>query len=171
MTSRASKPRSKLSSPRIVLGWREWLALPELGIGSIRAKVDTGARSSSLHVREQQLFERDGRSMVRFLIEHGVDDALSGHLEADVVDQRDVTDSGGHRESRIFVRTVLALSGGIAWPIELNLTERRNMAFPMLLGRSALRRRCIVDPARSWLLGHGPKGTDNRSEMRARIAP
>jgi len=153
VTSRASKPRSKSASPRILLGWREWLALPDLGIGSIRAKVDTGARSSSLHVREQQLYERDGQARVRFLIEHGVDDSLSGYLDAEVADRRDVTDSGGHRETRIFIRTVLRLRAGQEWPIELNLTERRNMAFPMLLGRSALRRRCIVEPARSWLLG------------------
>jgi hypothetical protein len=153
VTSRASKPRSKSVSPRILLGWREWLALPELGIGSIRAKVDTGARSSSLHVREQELFEQDGRQRVRFLVEHGMDDALKVQLDAEVADQRDVTDSGGHRETRIFIRTLLRLPGGQEWPIELNLTERRNMAFPMLLGRSALRRRCLVEPARSWLLG------------------
>src|SRR4249919_1746589 len=153
VTSRASQPRSKSVTPRILLGWREWLALPGLGIGSIRAKVDTGARSSSLHVREQELFEQDGRQRVRFVIEHGMDDILSGHLEAEVADQRDVTDSGGHRETRIFIRTLLRLPGGQEWPIELNLTQRRNMAFPMLLGRSALRRRCIVEPARSWLLG------------------
>jgi hypothetical protein len=153
VTSRASKPRSSSASPRILLGWREWLALPDLGIGSIRAKVDTGARSSSLHVREQELFERDGRQRVRFLIAHGMDDALSGRLEAEVADRREVTDSGGHRELRVFIRTTLSLPTGQQWPIELNLTERRNMAFPMLLGRSALRRRCLVEPARSWLLG------------------
>ena len=140
-------------SPRILLGWREWLALPELGVGAIRAKVDTGARSSSLHVRDPELFERDGQPMVRFLLEHGVDDALSGHVEAAVLDRRDVTDSGGHRELRVFISTRLQLPGGQSGPIEVNLTERRNMAFPMLLGRSALRRRCVVDPARSWLLG------------------
>ena len=160
MTSRASQPRSKSASPRIRLGWREWLALPELGISSIRAKVDTGARSSSLHVREQQLFELDGRQRVRFLVEHGVDDALSVQFEAEVADQRDVTDSGGHRETRIFIRTLLCLPAGQQWPIELNLTERRNMAFPMLLGRSALRRRCVVEPGRSWLLGLPQRSTD-----------
>ena len=154
-----------------MLGWREWLALPELGIAGIRAKVDTGARSSSLHVREQHRFERDGKPMVRFQIEHGADDALSGYLEAEVIDCRDVTDSGGNRERRVFIRTTLAISGGIAWPIEVNLTERRNMAFPMLLGRTALRRRCIVDPARSWLLGLGPKDTDACNKGQAIIAP
>ena len=147
-------------SPRILLGWREWVALPELGIGSIRAKVDTGARSSSLHVREQELFERDGRQHVRFLLEHGPDEALSDPLEAEVFDRRDVTDSGGHRETRVFIRTLLCLPAGQQWPIELNLTERRNMAFPMLLGRSALRRRCVVEPGRSWLLGLPQRSTD-----------
>ena len=138
---------------RIVLGWREWLALPALGITAIRAKVDTGARSSSLHVRRQELFEFEGRARVRFQLEHGPDEALSEPLEAEVVDRRDVTDSGGHRETRVFIRTELRLPTGQSWPIELNLTERRNMAFPMLLGRSALRRRCLVEPAKSWLLG------------------
>ena len=155
MTSRASKPRSKSSSlsSRLLLGWREWVALPELGVASIRAKVDSGARSSALHVREQYLFERDGLPRVRFLLEHGANESLSQVLEADVVDRREVTDSGGHREQRVFIRTLLRLPNGQSWPIELNLTERRNMAFPMLLGRTALRRRCLVEPARSWLLG------------------
>ncbi len=160
MTSRALQPRSR-SSSRLLLGWREWVSLPELGIGSIRAKVDSGARSSSLHVRSQELFERQGLARVRFQLEHGADEALSVALEAEVVDRRDVTDSGGHRETRVFIRTELRLPTGQSWPIELNLTERRNMAFPMLLGRSAMRRRCLVEPAKSWLLGvpHGAEPT------------
>jgi len=153
VTSLARQPKFRSASARLLLGWREWLSLPELGIESIRAKVDTGARSSALHVREQQVFERDGRALVRFLVEVGPEDALSQEVEAEVLDRRDVTDSGGHRESRVFIRTQLRLPGGQSWPIELNLTERRNMAFPMLLGRSALRRRCLVHPGRSWLLG------------------
>jgi len=153
VTSRASKPRSSSSSSRILLGWREWLSLPALGIESIRAKVDTGARSSSLHVRSQEVFERDGRTMVRFVVEHGLDETPGAPIESEVVDQREVTDSGGHRERRVFIKTLMQLPTGKAWPIELNLTERRNMAFPMLLGRTAIRRRCLVNPARSWLLG------------------
>jgi hypothetical protein len=161
MTSPAAKPKSKSSSlsSRLLLGWREWVALPELGVDSIRVKVDSGARSSSLHVREQQLFETDAGLHVRFLLEHGPGETLRQQLEARVVDQREVTDSGGHCESRVFIRTLLRLPGGQSWPIELNLTERRNMAFPMLLGRTALRRRCLVEPARSWLLGL-PKATE-----------
>ena len=155
MTSPAAQPKSKSSSlrSRLLLGWREWVALPELGIDSIRAKVDSGARSSSLHVREQQLFETDAGLHVRFELEHGPGEALRRQLQARVVDQREVTDSGGHRESRVFIRTLLRLPGGHSWPIELNLTERHGLTFPMLLGRSALRRRCLVDPARSWQLG------------------
>ena len=143
-----------MARKHLLLGWREWVALPELGIGSIRAKVDSGARSSCLHVRRQHVFEGDdGATHVRFVLEHGLDEALSQELVARVVDQREVTDSGGHRENRVFINTLLRLPGGQAWPIELNLTERHNLAFPMLLGRSALRRRCLVDPARSWQLG------------------
>jgi len=153
VTSLSSQPKFRRAPARLLLGWREWLALPELGIASIRAKVDTGARSSSLHVRRQEVFEREGRTLVRFQVETGPDDAICLELEAEVLDRRDVTDSGGHRESRVFIRTQMRLPGGQSWPIELNLTERRNMAFPMLLGRSALRRRCMVDPARSWLPG------------------
>jgi hypothetical protein len=110
-------------------------------------------------VREQQLFETDAGLHLRFRHAHGPGEALRRQLEARVVDQREVTDSGGHRESRVFIRTLLRLPGGQSWPIELNLTERRNMAFPMLLGRTALRRRCLVEPARSWLLGL-PKATE-----------
>ena len=143
-----------MARKQLLLGWREWVALPGLGIGSIRAKVDSGARSSCLHVRQQHLFEDgDGATHVRFVLEHGVDEALSQELVARVVDQREVTDSGGHREARVFIRTLLRLPGGQSWPIELNLTERHRLAFPMLLGRTALRRRCLVDPARSWQLG------------------
>jgi hypothetical protein len=138
---------------RISLGWREYLALPTLGVDCIRAKIDTGARSSSLHVRDHDLFERDGRRMVRFEIEHGLRGQLRHAVETEVVSERQVTDSGGHRSLRLFIRTELELPGGAAWPIEVNLTHRRNMLFPMLLGRTALRRRCVVDPSRSFLLG------------------
>lgn len=145
--------RIRPASSRIALGWREYLALPTLGVDCIRAKIDTGARSSSLHVRDQDVFEQDGRRMVRFEIEHGLRGQLRHAVETEVLFERLVTDSGGHRNLRLFIRSQLALPGGAAWPIEINLTQRRNMLFPMLLGRTALRRRCVVDPSRSFLLG------------------
>jgi len=145
-----------VSRERIVVGWREWLSLPELGIGTIRAKVDSGARSSALHVEDQEEFLRDGQPCVRFTIEPG-DAARTRHrAEALISDRRIVTDSGGHRSERLFVRTLLRLPDGRSWSIEVNLAERRNMLFPMLLGRTALRGRCLVEPARSFLLGASP---------------
>ncbi|PKM00025.1 MAG: ATP-dependent zinc protease [Gammaproteobacteria bacterium HGW-Gammaproteobacteria-7] len=136
----------------IVLGWREWLSLPELGIAAIRAKVDTGARSSALHVESMEEFDRDGVPWVRFSV------ALDHHGErpvsavAPVVDRRMVTDSGGHRTQRVFIRTLLSLAG-VRREIEINLTDRRNMLFPMLLGRTALSGCFAVDPAHSFIHG------------------
>jgi len=134
-----------------VLGWRECLALPELGIAEIRAKVDTGARSSALHVEALETGFRDGREWVRFALG---DDciALRRWVEAPVLDRRQVTDSGGHRSERIFVRTLLRLDGS-DWPIDMNLTRRTRMLFPMLLGRTAIAGRFLVDPSRSYTLG------------------
>ncbi len=153
MSSQATTAIVRPAPARLLVGWREWLALPELHVPGIRAKIDSGARSSSLHVQQQELFERDGRRFVRFVLEHGPRDSLRQSLEAEVIDERVVTDSGGHRKRRVFIRTLLQLPTGPSWPIEVNLTERRTMLFPMLLGRTALRRHCLVEPARSYLLG------------------
>ena len=156
MTSRAPSGNVRPAPQRILVGWREWLVLPELGVPGIRAKVDSGARSSSLHVLEQEVFERDGAPWVRFVVEHGPRDSLRQTPEARVIDQRVVTDSSGNRKQRVFIRSLLQLPTGQSWPIEINLTERRTMLFPMLLGRTALRRHCLVEPARSYLLGRPP---------------
>ncbi len=139
------------------LGWREWLSLPQLGIVAVRAKVDTGARSSALHVLDQELFERDGREFVRFVLDTGAPGASAQPAEAAVLDRRRVTDSGGHVTERIFIRTRLRLAGR-EWPAEVNLTQRRNMLFPMLLGRTALAGRFLVNPASSFLQGEPPEG-------------
>ncbi|MBP6625924.1 MAG: ATP-dependent zinc protease [Arenimonas sp.] len=141
----------------VPLGWREWLSLPQLGIVAVRAKVDTGARSSALHVLDQELFQRDGREFVRFLLEPGAPGASAQPAEAAVLDRRRVTDSGGHETERIFIRTRLRLAG-LEWSAEVNLTQRRNMLFPMLLGRTALAGRFLVDPASSFLQGEPPEG-------------
>jgi hypothetical protein len=134
-----------------VLGWREWLALPELGIDSIRCKVDSGARSSALHVESIDCFDRDGSEHVRFALHTGVEGELRT-CTAPVLDRRPVTDSGGHVTERVFIRTRLALAG-VVFRAEINLTNRRNMLFPMLLGRTAMAGRFVIDPERSFVLG------------------
>jgi hypothetical protein len=142
-----------------LIGWREWLALPHLGLDALKAKIDTGARSSSLHVDSICEFERDGRTWLRFAVATRRRGASLVDCEAPAFDRRDVTDSGGHITSRWFIRTAIRLAG-IEWEAEINLTNRRNMLFPMLLGRSALCDRFRVDPQLSFACG--------RLKMRAR---
>lgn len=134
-----------------IIGWREWLALPRLGISAIRAKIDSGARSSALHVEALSTHLVDEVEWVHFTVRTGVDDHQI-QCRALVLDRRPVTDSGGHTSERVFIRTQLRLAGR-RFPIEINLTNRRNMLFPMLLGRTALAGRFLVDAERSFVLG------------------
>jgi len=131
------------------LGWREWLALPTLGIGAIKAKLDTGARTSSLCVVSAETFERDGRLQVRFVVRPRRRGGRVVTCEAPVIDCRPVTDSGGHTSERWFVRTEIVLASE-RFEADINLTDRRAMLFPLLLGRSALDGRFRIDPALSY---------------------
>jgi hypothetical protein len=134
-----------------LVGWREWAALPELGLERIKVKVDTGARTSALHTFRVLAFDRDGRPWVRFWV-HPLQrsDAAVMVCEAPVVDRRLVRDSGGHQELRYVILTPVKL-GGARWPIEVTLTDRDSMGFRMLLGRTAIRGRYRVDPGASYL--------------------
>jgi hypothetical protein len=136
----------------LMIGWREWLALPELGIPAIKAKIDTGARTSALHAYFVEPFVRDGCAWVRFGV-HPLPRRQSLELvcEAPVKDRRLVSDSGGHKEWRYVIETQLALAGH-RQRIELTLTNRDTMLFRMLLGRTALQG-LLVDPQSSCLTG------------------
>lgn len=142
-----------------VIGWREWVALPDLGTPAIKVKVDTGARSSALHAFNLHAFERDGRSMVRFEVHPYQRSATRTEpVELEAAGRRRVRNSGGFLENRWTVFTRVSLAGQV-WIIELTLTNRDAMGFRMLLGRQAIRGRFTVDPGRSFLHpGHKPEG-------------
>ena len=141
------------STPTLLLGWREWLTLPGLGLPAIKAKVDTGARTSALHAFQVDPVQRAGRLYVRFGVhplQHRADIVVYG--EAPVRDRRQVSDSGGHREERYVIETALVLADH-EWPIELTLTNRETMLFRMLLGRTAVAGHALVDPEQSFVTG------------------
>ncbi len=145
------------NQPPMTLGWREWITLPDLGLSHIKAKVDTGARTSALHAFEISEEQHEGARWVRFLMhpdQHDQENVVE--CRARVSDEREVRDSGGHVTLRYVIETTLQL-GGHDWPIELTLTPRDDMLFRMLLGRSAMNQRCLVDPARSYLVGKSPE--------------
>ncbi len=131
------------------LGWLEWAYLPNLGLPLLHAKVDTGAKTSSLHAEELEIVDVDGRHVARFLVRtrRGVDEC-----ECPVHDERYVKSSSGHESLRVVIRTQCVMHGK-RWPIELTLADRTSMRFPMLLGRRAMEGRFVVDPAKKHLGG------------------
>lgn len=143
----------KQSDKLLTFGWREWVSLPDLEIPMIKAKVDTGARTSALHAFEVRPYSENGRDLVEFRM-HPMqkDNETVVTCVADVLDIRTVTDSGGHREDRFAIRTTLSI-GTHSWPIDATLTSRDDMLFRMLLGRTAIKGHAVVNPARSYVVG------------------
>lgn len=147
------KGNNHQTSNSIMLGWREWVALPALELPAIKAKIDTGARTSCLHAFSVEPFERNGTEWVRFGIHpYQNDNTTETYCEAEVIDKRVVSDSGGHREERYVISTKIVLADK-SWPIEITLTNRDSMKFRMLLGRTAMADRIVVNPGKSYLLG------------------
>lgn len=137
-----------------MIGWREWVSMPELGLQYIKAKIDTGARTSALHAFAVDKINVKGAERVHFDIhplQYNTKKVIS--CIADIHDVRMVSDSGGHREQRFVIKTPVVM-GDDQWDIEITLTNRDTMAFRMLLGRTALKGRYTVNPNRSFLVSH-----------------
>ena len=157
-------PGPDVSRDRPVIGWREWVWLPDLlpdPADAIKAKIDSGARTSAIHAWDIEHLERDGRIWVRFWLHpRQRDDAHVVVAEAPVVEEREIRSSNGEVELRVVVETTLQIAG-LRYPIELSLTNRDQMGFRMLLGRTAMAGRLLVDPGVSYRTGgnrHAPAG-------------
>jgi ribosomal protein S6--L-glutamate ligase len=136
----------------LILGRREWVALPSLGLLAIKAKVDTGARTSALHAASIETFGPVKARKVRFIVYPLLEEPnLAVACEAALLGEREVTSSSGERECRRIIATTLRV-GRREWPIELGLTNREGLVHRMLLGRQAILPGMLVDPARSFLL-------------------
>jgi hypothetical protein len=138
------------------IGWREWVGLPQVGVVAIKAKVDTGARTSAMHAFDIEFFRKQGAPWARFVI-HPLqrDTRTTVRATAPLVDERWVRSSSGQNELRPVIGTDVRI-GDDVWPIEITLTNRDSMGFRMLLGRHAVRGRYLINPARSFLLGTAP---------------
>lgn len=161
--------RPTLSPSKALAGWREWVGLPDLGVARVKAKLDTGARTSAIHAWNIALEgDEAAGAWIRFDL-HPLqrDNSLVVPCRAQLVDIRDIRNSGGGRERRYVIRTQLAL-GETTWPIELSLTNRDQMGFRLLIGRAAVRDHLIVDPGRSFVLGPKRRPDTARQSPRRR---
>jgi hypothetical protein len=153
--------------PRTVLGWREWVALPDWRVPWIKAKIDTGARTSAVHAFDIETIEREGAPWARFSV-HPWQDSSEDQVvvEAPLLGRRAVRSSSGAARERPVVLTTIELAGRNV-SVEVTLTQRDEMGFRMLIGRQALRRRFVVDPARSYLGGRPATLIRRRNRGRA----
>lgn len=131
------------------IGWREWASLPELAIPLIKVKIDTGAKTSSLHTTQTELFTRNNKQWIRFWFNSENENSTNIKCEAPIKDQRNVTSSSGASELRYVIETKICM-GKKSWPIEITLTNRKTMKFKMLLGRQGMRK-MTVKPFKSYL--------------------
>ncbi|HSF91528.1 MAG TPA: RimK/LysX family protein, partial [Paracoccaceae bacterium] len=139
-----------MNTENLTLGWEEWVSLPDLGLPALKAKVDTGARTSALHAFNIEPFGKSTRPRVRFCVQP-VPERPDIYItcSADVVDRREITSSNGETEQRYVISSVISVAGR-SWPIEVTLTDRGSMAYRMLIGRQALNENIIVNPTESF---------------------
>lgn len=153
----------------LLIGWREWIALPDLSVPAIKAKTDTGARTSALHAESIQRFSSGGAPRVSFTVHPSQRDRdLLVQCEAEMIDEREIRSSHGDTQLRPVIRTAIEIKG-IRWDIEITLTRRDSMGFRMLLGRQAMRGHCLVDPRRSYV--GNPKPRRRKSKKSAEQGP
>lgn len=135
----------------VVIGWREWVGLPDLGIAAIKAKIDTGARTSAIHAFRPRIVEDGDERLIHFSL-HPVQHHRRPEIAciAPLVGHRHIRSSNGQIEERLVIATTMVMAG-VVWPVQLTLTNRDDMGFRMLIGRRALRRRFLVDPSRSYV--------------------
>lgn len=137
----------------MIVGWKEWVTLPDFDIPAVMAKIDTGAFTSSLHAYDIEYFRKNGEKYVRFTV-HPIqkNTKITRVCEAKLVDKRHVKNSGGDEEKRPVIKTKISI-GGIERIIELNLTNRDSMGMRMLIGRKALKDKMLVNPSHRFLFG------------------
>lgn len=165
--SESSAPKKKQTK---IIGWREWVSLSDLGLMAIKAKIDTGAKTSSLHAFDIHVEQKPGKKPYVYFKVHPLQHDLSlvVSCKALLVDQRHVTDSGGHKEERYVIRTWMHL-GGFKKRVELTLSNRETMKYRMLIGRSALKL-YYVDPSQSYLCGKTSKQKKFLKELKGKMA-
>ena len=141
----------------MIIGWREWIDLPELGVEQLKAKIDTGARTAALHAEDIQRIQRKGDDWVRFKMATGEDTVDWKNCEFPLADIRQIKNTSGVPEERFVINTSLRL-GGRRWRIDVSLANRAEMGFEIILGRTSIRRRnIVVNPGRSFLAGEPKK--------------
>ncbi len=142
----------KITPSKLIAGWREWGQLPDLNVEKIKVKLDTGAKTSSLHAFDLSLFTHMGKDWLQFDVHPFQDDESITHTcTSPIVDYRWITSSSGHSQKRFIIETTLKL-GDFSSLIEISLANRDEMGFRMLVGRNALKGRILVDPSHSFLL-------------------
>ena len=151
LSSSTNKSLKSSQTSLSIIGWREIIALPELNVDYIKAKIDTGARSSALHAFEVEEFSLNGKPMIRFQVHPWQrDNKKIINAEAELLEYRFIKSSNGQTQKRPVIITPVCL-GSQQWQIELTLTNRDVMGFRMLLGRQGIRKRFLVDPGKSFL--------------------